>query len=142
MNVSKIQKQARKGFRPLSAIGIFRRNLLEELFGRKFLVGISWEKFFGMMFLERILWEEFLHCYYLNMEGIDLFVKILVFVKILSQCAMKVGKISILRSARGKKIALKYSILKIRYIVSKTYISDFEVFTTFGIHKYFCALEL
>ena len=40
------------------------------------------------------------------MEGIDLFVKILVFVKILSQCK-KEDKIQILRSARGKLIALK-----------------------------------
>jgi hypothetical protein len=42
------------------------------------------------------------------MEGIDLFVKILIFVKILSKCTRKEGRqISILRSARGKLIALK-----------------------------------
>ena len=49
---------------------------------------------------------------FLNMEGMDLFVKILVYVKILSQCTRKEGRkeggrILILRSARGKLNALK-----------------------------------
>jgi hypothetical protein len=69
--------------------GIFWRIFLEEYF---------WEKFFGRNFLGeifgRIFWggffgRNFLHCEsqlsYLNMEGIDLFVTILVFVKILSK---------------------------------------------------------
>ena len=49
----------------------------KELFGRNFLGGIIWEELFGRNFLFT-LW-------YLNMEGIDLYVKIMVFVKILSQ---------------------------------------------------------
>ena len=46
-----------------------------KFFWRNFLGGFFWEDFFG-----RIFWEEFF--VYI---GIDLFVKILVFVKILSQ---------------------------------------------------------
>ena len=73
----------------------------------EFFGGIFWEKFFGRIFwedfweefLRGILWEEFF--VYI---GIDLFVKILVFVNILSQWRRR--KISILRSA-CKHIALK-----------------------------------
>ena len=58
--------------------GIF----LVEFFGRNFLGG-----FFGRMFLGGFLWEDFFGRNstknYLNIEGIDLLVKILVFVKIL-----------------------------------------------------------
>ena len=57
------------------------------------------------------------------MEGIDLFVKILVFVKILSQCTRKEGrkegrKISIFRSARASSIALKNAVLDQRTFLS------------------------
>ena len=65
---------------------------MEEFFWWNFFGGISWEKFFGRIFLEGFLggllegffWEEFF--VYI---GIDLFVKILVFVKILSQWRRK-----------------------------------------------------
>ena len=58
--------------------GDFFGNFLDDFFGRNFLGGIFWEDI-----LRGILC---LHCEsYLNMKGIDLFVKILVFVKILSQ---------------------------------------------------------
>ena len=72
--------------------------LLGRIFWKDFFGKIFWEKFFGRNFLGRffwggILWEEFfvyivkvkVCLSYLSMEGIDLFVKILVFVKILSQ---------------------------------------------------------
>ena len=49
----------------------------EKLFGR-----IFWEDFFGRNFFGRTF-ERSSTKSYLNMEGIDLFVKILVFVKIL-----------------------------------------------------------
>ena len=88
--VEHYEKQARKGFRPLNAmqgigyfqnLGNFLRNCLEIfwIFQEFFfcnIFGIFLEKFLG-----GILWEEFLHCSsqpsYLNMEGIDLFFKIL-----------------------------------------------------------------
>jgi hypothetical protein len=64
---------------------------LEEFFGRNFLGGFFgsffwenfWEDFFGRI-IRRIFWEEFF--VYI---GIDLFVKILDFVKILSQWRRK-----------------------------------------------------
>jgi hypothetical protein len=71
----------------------FGRNFLGGfIFGRIFLGGFFWEDFFGRIFWEDyledflggILWEEFF--VYI---GIDLFVKILVFVKILSQWRRK-----------------------------------------------------
>ena len=55
---------------------------MEEIFG-----GIFLEKFFGRIFT-RIVWEELLgrdYLFYSNVEGIDLFFKILVFVNILSE---------------------------------------------------------
>jgi hypothetical protein len=58
--------------------GIF----FEEFFLRNFLGEMFWSNFLG-----RILWEEFF--VYI---GIDLFVKILVFVKILSQWRTKEGR--------------------------------------------------
>ena len=49
--------------------------------------GIFLEKYYGRIFGGRFFWEEFLgeirQKSYLNMEGSDMFVKILVFVKIL-----------------------------------------------------------
>ena len=68
---------------------------MEEFFGRNFLGGFFlggffWEDFFGRIiwriFWGGILWEEFF--VYI---GIDLFVKILVFVKILSKSRRKEG---------------------------------------------------
>ena len=61
--------------------------------------GIFWEEFFGRNSLGGILWEEFV-------KGIDLFVKILVFVKILSQWKEE-GRILILRSASASSSHLK-----------------------------------
>ena len=105
-----VRKQARKGFRPLSAMkGIgwrnivgeifweefFRRNFLGRIIWEKFLGGFFWKEFFGRNFLGGIFWEKFFGrnylftLWYLNMEGIDLYVKILVFVKILSQWRRK-----------------------------------------------------
>ena len=53
----------------------------------KILWGDFWEDFFGRIFLGGIFWEDFFGRNstksYLNIEGIDLLVKILVFVKIL-----------------------------------------------------------
>ena len=67
------------------------RNFLEGFFGR-----IFFEKFLGGFFGGIFFWGVgiiCLHCQsYLNMKGIDLFVKILVFVKILSlKNALKKG---------------------------------------------------
>ena len=59
----------------LKLLGIFLEIFLEDFFG-----GMFWEKFFRRIFSGGFFWEEFLVCI-----GIDLFVKILVFVKILSQ---------------------------------------------------------
>ena len=82
-------------------MGIFLEDFLGRfLFDGIFLVGIFWEKTFGRMFLGGlfwggIFWEDFWEDFlgglfgristeiYLNIEGIDLFAKILVFVKIL-----------------------------------------------------------
>ena len=50
----------------------------EEFFGRNFLGGIFWEEFFGRNSLFTLLNSA-------KLLGIDLFVKILVFVKILSK---------------------------------------------------------
>ena len=58
-------------------VEFFGRNFLEEFFGR-----IFWEDFFGRNFFGRIFGRNSIKNY-LNMEGIYLFVKILVFVKIL-----------------------------------------------------------
>jgi hypothetical protein len=83
----KRMKQARKGFRPPSAIfviqtflGIFWRIFLEDFFGgtfyRNFFGGIFWRNFFGEIvldkhfwrifggFFERIFWEDFLGGYF------------------------------------------------------------------------------
>ena len=75
---------------------IFGRIFLEEFLWRNFREQFfweSWEDFFGENFFGRNFWggffrEEFfvqiVKVSYLNMKGIDLFVNILVFVKILS----------------------------------------------------------
>ena len=65
---------------------------MEEIFG-----GIFLEKFFGRIFT-RIVWEELLgrnYLFYSNVEGIDLFVKTLVFVKILSKSRGKEGSLEV-----------------------------------------------
>ena len=64
-----------------------------NFFGRRFLGGILGRNFFGGVLLEKFFWEEFF-VYIVKvivkvMEGIDLFAKILVFIKILSQCTRK-----------------------------------------------------
>ena len=64
----------------------------EEFFGRNFLGEIFWDDLFG-----RIFWEEIFVCI-----GIDLFVKILVFLK-----AGEGRKISIFRSASASSSHLK-----------------------------------
>ena len=72
----------------------FWRNFFGGIFCEKFLEGFLggffWEEFFGRIFLEGFLGglflEEFFErnsLFYFNVEGIDLFVNILVFVKIL-----------------------------------------------------------
>ena len=66
---------------------------MEEFFGRNFLGGFFWEDFFGRIFLGGFFWEDYLEDFlggilweeFFVYIGIDLFVKILVFVKILSQ---------------------------------------------------------
>jgi hypothetical protein len=58
-------------------LGIFFWNFSEGIFLAEFLGGIFWEKFFGRIFRRTL--------FYFNVEEIDLFVKILVFVKILSK---------------------------------------------------------
>ena len=64
-----LKKQARKGFRPPSAMkgmGYFQnlRNLLKDFFWRNFLGEIFWRIFFGRIFLGgffgRIFWVDFL----------------------------------------------------------------------------------
>ena len=64
-----LNKQARKGFRPPSAMkgmGYFQnlRNLLKDFFWRNFLGEIFWRIFFGRIFLGgffgRIFWVDFL----------------------------------------------------------------------------------
>ena len=83
--------------------GTFGRNLWEEFFGRifweDFFKEFFWEEFFERNFLGGIFWEEFFGrnffgknfsvflfiLWYFNTEGIYLYVKILVFVKILNQ---------------------------------------------------------
>ena len=74
-----------------------------ELFG-----GIFWEKFFGRIFCEGFFGEDYWKVFFVYI-GIDLFFKILFFVKILSQdkARRKARKIPILRSARASSIALK-----------------------------------
>ena len=60
---------------------------MEKFFGK-----IFWEDIFGRIFMGGIFWEDFWEDFFgrnstksqLNIEGIDLFVKILVFVQILS----------------------------------------------------------
>jgi hypothetical protein len=89
--------------------GIFLEDFFwEKFFGRIFLGGLFWEDFlggfFGRNFLGGIFWEEFFVCI-----GIDLFVKILVFVKILSQGR----KISIFRSVDARSSHLKMYIGKL-----------------------------
>ena len=70
----------------MEIFGEFLKNLFKfkRIFPKDFLGEFLWEKFFGKIFWEDFLggffWEEFF--VYI---GIDLFVKILVFVKILSQ---------------------------------------------------------
>ena len=61
-------------------------------------MGILWKLFGNSL---EILWEG------LNIKGIDLFVRTLVFVKILGKGKKKERRIAILRSARGKLIALE-----------------------------------
>ena len=61
--------------------------------------GIFWEDFLGGFFWEDFwedFWEELFegnYLFYFNVEGIDLFVKILVFVKILSKSKKEGGQI-------------------------------------------------
>jgi hypothetical protein len=85
------------------------RDFLENFFGRNFLGGIFWEEFF-----EEIFWENFfgriflggilcLHCH-LNMNRIDLFVKIL------SQWRRKDKKFRSLE-VRRRLIALKNGLI-------------------------------
>ena len=66
---------------------IFGRIFFTEFFWRNFLGEIFWEDFLGGFLREDFLGEDFFGRNstksYLNIEGIDLFVKILVFVKIL-----------------------------------------------------------
>ena len=75
--------------------GFFWRTFLAEFFWWNFLGDIFWDFFFEEVFFGRIFWEDFFGRIffgrtfersstksYLNMEGIDLFVKILVFVLI------------------------------------------------------------
>ena len=75
---------------------IFGRNFLGEKFFGRIFRRIFLGGFFGRIFLggffRRIFWEDFWedcfwrnYLFYFNVEGIDLFVKILVFVKILSK---------------------------------------------------------
>ena len=66
---------------------------LEDFFWRIFLRG-----FFGRIFLGGFFWEDFWEEFF-GYIGIDLFVKILVFVKILSQDRRKEGEFLIIRSA-------------------------------------------
>ena len=67
--------------------GFFGGFFLTEFFWLNFLGEIIWEDIFGRIFMGGIFWEDFFgrnstkSC--LNIEGIDLFVKILAFVKIL-----------------------------------------------------------
>ena len=70
----------------------FGENVLEEFFGRIFWKDflredLFWEDFLGGflggLFLEELFGRNYL--FYFDVEGIDLFVKILIFVKILSQ---------------------------------------------------------
>ena len=75
---------------------IFRANFSGEIFWKDFFwEDFFWEDFlggfFGRIFLGGFFWEDFWEdcfwrnsLFYFNVEGIDLFVKILVFVKILS----------------------------------------------------------
>ena len=66
---------------------IFLQNFSDGIFWEKFFGRIFWEDIFGRIFMEGFFCGGFFGRYsrksYLNMEGIDLFVKILVFVKIL-----------------------------------------------------------
>ena len=63
------------------------RNLCGGIFWEKCFGRIFWEDIFGRIFMGGIFWEDFFGRNstksYLNIEGIDLLVKILVFVKIL-----------------------------------------------------------
>ena len=64
----------------------FLRNFLEDFFWQNFLGVIFWEDFFGRIFWEDFFWEDFFERN--SLRGIlclHRFVKILVFVKILSQ---------------------------------------------------------
>jgi hypothetical protein len=58
----------------------FLGNFSEGFFWRNFFGGIFWEKFFRRIFLGGIFWEDYSEDF-LGGIGIDLFVKILVFVK-------------------------------------------------------------
>ena len=105
--------------------------------------GIFWEKFFvrtfsGRTFLGGTFWENFLRgilCLhwlsYLNMIGIDLFVKILFFVKILSQCrTRKEGNFQSLE-VRGQVP----SHLKIHFMLTNEFSRQFTV-CSFAIHSF------
>ena len=104
------------------------------IFSGRFFGGIFWDKCFRMIFWEDflggflggLLWEEF----FVYIE-IDLFVKILVFVKILSKWRRRKegGRISILRSASAstshlKKIVYEESSSKSAKIALSTSIFD------------------
>ena len=74
----------------------FWRNFLGEIFWKDFLGGffgrILWEDFFLGGFFWEDFWEDCIwrnSLFYFNVEGIDLFVKILVFVKIFSKSTRK-----------------------------------------------------
>ena len=88
--------------------GIFREDFFGRIFWKDFLGGFFWEKYF----LGGFFWEEFFRrnslftllkftLSYLNIEGIDLFVKIL------SQGKKEGRKSSILRSASASISYLK-----------------------------------
>ena len=74
----------------------FWSNFLGEIFWKDFLGGFFGRIFFGRIFLGGLFLEEIFgrnSLFYFNVEGIDLFVKILVFVKILSESTRKEYKI-------------------------------------------------
>ena len=88
-------------------LGFFKKIFLEEFFEGKFLGGIFWEDFLGGIF-----WEEFLGGFFQSnslggMLCLCWFVKILIFVKILSQWRRKDGKKFRSLEVQRKLIALK-----------------------------------
>ena len=82
--------------------------------------GMFWEKSFERIFCEKFFGRIFLGGSYLNIKGIEFFVKILVFVKILGKGRRK---FSILRNARGKLNALNNFMNLLN-----TYFQKFKIF--------------